>query len=138
MKENIIKTYTSKYLMFKDFPKEQSYSIRDIFIDHWSDFCEYANDNNLNIRDIVYFEVAKMMKCKTPQLGFSLYECSKCHNTHIQFIPANLNFALHVEINILTIELFLLNLNYTIAIIVTLFLLFMMLYGIFSEKIEID
>ena len=86
MKENIIKTYSNKYLMFKDFPKEQSYSIRDIFIDHWSNFCEYANNNNLNIRDIVYFEVAKMMKRKTPQLGFSLYECPECHNTHIQFL----------------------------------------------------
>ena len=42
MKENIIKTYTNKYLMFKDYPKEHSYSIRDIFIEHWSNFCEYA------------------------------------------------------------------------------------------------
>ena len=93
MKENIIKTYSNKYLMFKDFPKEQSYSIRDIFIEHWSNFCEYANNNNLNIRDIVYFEVAKMMKCKTPQLGFSLYECPECHNTHIQFHTCKSKFC---------------------------------------------
>lgn len=93
MKENIIKTYSNKYLMFKDFPKEQSYSIRDIFIDYWSDFCKYAEDNNLNIRDIVYFEVAKMMKCKTPQLGFSLYECPECHNTHIQFHTCKSKFC---------------------------------------------
>ena len=79
--------------MFKDFPKEQSYSIRDIFIDHWSDFCKYADDNNLIIRDIVYFEVAKMMKCKTPQLGFSLYECPECHNTHIQFHTCKSKFC---------------------------------------------
>ena len=75
MKENIIKTYSCKNSIFKDFPKKQSYSIKDIFVDHWSDFCKYAEDNNLIIRDIVYFEVAKMMKCKTPQLGFSFYEC---------------------------------------------------------------
>jgi len=93
MKENIIKTYSNKYLMFKDFPKEHSYSIRDIFIEHWSNFCKYANDNNLNIRDIVYFEVAKMMKCKTPQLGFSLYECPECHNTHIQFHTCKSKFC---------------------------------------------
>lgn len=93
MKENIIKTYSNKYLMFKDFPKEQSYSIRDIFIKHWSNFCEYANNNNLNIRDIVYFEVAKMMKCKTSQLGFSLYECPQCHNTHIQFHTCKSKFC---------------------------------------------
>lgn len=79
--------------MFKDFPKEHSYSIRDIFIEHWSNFCEYANINNLNIRDIVYFEVAKMMKCKTPQLGFSLYECPECHNTHIQFHTCKSKFC---------------------------------------------
>lgn len=79
--------------MFKDFPKEHSYSIRDIFIEHWSNFCEYANINNLNIRDIVYFEVAKMMKYKTPQLGFSLYECPECHNTHIQFHTCKSKFC---------------------------------------------
>lgn len=93
MKENIIKTYTNKYLMFKDFPKEQSYSIRDIFINHWSNFCEYAKQHNLNIRDIVYFEVAKMMKCRTSQLGFSLYECPKCHNPHIQFHTCKSKFC---------------------------------------------
>lgn len=93
MKENIIKTYPNKYLMFKDFPKEQPYSIRDIFIEHWSNFCEYADNNNLIIRDIVYFEVAKMMKCKTPQLGFSLYECPECHNTHIQFHTCKSKFC---------------------------------------------
>lgn len=79
--------------MFKDFPKEDSYSIRNIFIDHWSNFCKFADDNNLNIRDIVYFEVAKMMKCKTPQLGFSLYECPECHNTHIQFHTCKSKFC---------------------------------------------
>lgn len=41
--------------MFKHFSKTKTYSIRDIFIEHWHDFCNYANDNNLNIRETVYF-----------------------------------------------------------------------------------
>ena len=71
--KNIIKTYKNKYLMFKDYPKNNTYSIKDIFIEHWDNFCIYAEDNNLSIRDIVYFEVAKMMKCRTKHLGYSLY-----------------------------------------------------------------
>lgn len=135
MRENIIKTYTSKYLLFKDYPKTKSFSIRDIFIEHWNDFCIYADKNNLNIRDIVYYEVSKMMKCRTKQLGYSLYECPNCHNIHIQIIPTNLNFVLLVVINILKNVLFLLHLNFTIVIIDILFLQFMTLYGIFFTSI---
>lgn len=79
--------------MFKDFPKTKSYSIRDIFIEHWNDFCNYADDNNLNIREIVYFEVAKMMKCRTSKLGFSYFECPNCHNHHIQFHSCKSKFC---------------------------------------------
>lgn len=93
MRENIIKTYTSKYLMFKDYPKTKSFSIRDIFIEHWNDFCIYADKNNLNIRDIVYYEVSKMMKCRTKQLGYSLYECPNCHNIHIQYHSCKSKFC---------------------------------------------
>jgi len=93
MNDNIVKTYTNKYLMFKDFPKTKSYSIRDIFIKHWHDFCNYADDNNLNIREIVYFEVAKMMKCRTSKLGFSYFECPNCHNHHIQFHSCKSKFC---------------------------------------------
>lgn len=93
MKDSNIKTYTSKHLMFVDNPKKDSFSIRDIFIKHWSSFCEYANDNNLVIRDIVYYEVAKMMKCRTPALGFSLFECPNCGNTHIQFHSCKSKFC---------------------------------------------
>ena len=80
MENSNIKTYTSKYLMFKENPKKDSFSIRDIFIKHWNNFCKYADDNNLIIRDIVYYEVAKMMKCRTPKLGFSFFEYPNCGN----------------------------------------------------------
>lgn len=93
MKENVIKTYTSKYLMFKDYPKAKSFSIRDIFIEHWNNFCVYADENNLNIRSIVYYEVSKMMKCRTKQLGYSLYECPNCHNIHIQYHSCKSKFC---------------------------------------------
>jgi len=79
--------------MFKDYPKNKTYSIRDIFIERWNDFCIYAKENNLNIRDIVYFEVAKMMKCRTKHLGYSLYECPTCHNIHIQYHSCKSKFC---------------------------------------------
>ena len=91
--KNIIKTYKNKYLMFKEYPKNNTYSIKDIFIEHWDNFCIFAKDNNLNIRDIVYFEVAKMMKCRTKHLGYSLYECPNCHNVHIQYQSCKFKFC---------------------------------------------
>lgn len=36
--KNIIKTYKNKYLMFKDYPKNNTYSIKDIFTEHWDNF----------------------------------------------------------------------------------------------------
>ncbi len=93
MKDSNIKTYTSKHLMFIDNPKNGSFSIRDIFIKHWNSFCNYAKGNNFIIRDIVYYEVAKMMKCRTPALGFSLFECPNCGNTHIQFHSCKSKFC---------------------------------------------
>ena len=93
MNDNIIKTYTSKYLMLKDFPKTKTYSIKDIFIEHWHDFCGYDDNNNLKIREIVYFEVDKMMKCRTSKLGFSYFECPNYHNHHIQFHSCKSKFC---------------------------------------------
>lgn len=34
---------------------------------------------NLYIRSIVFTEVNKMRKCKTKEMGYSVYECPDCH-----------------------------------------------------------
>ena len=47
----------------------QGYSIADIFRDYWSDFL--LDNPKLNIRPVVFDNVERMMKCKTPYLGYS-------------------------------------------------------------------
>lgn len=59
------------------------FKIKDIFKSYWDSFLECLP--NLNIRDIVLYEVQKIMLCKSFKLGYSLYECPNCNNTI--FIP---------------------------------------------------
>ena len=58
-------------------------SLQVIFHYHWKAFLSFAKENNYTIRDDVIFEVEQMLKCGTLQLGFELFECPHCHNTHI-------------------------------------------------------
>lgn len=58
-------------------------SIQRIFVDNWEAF---KTDNEVirkGIRDIVTYEVDKMMKCGTLDSGFEIYECPNCHKSHI-------------------------------------------------------
>ncbi len=54
------------------------FHIKDIFDIFWESFL-LANPN-LNIRDVVYEEVYKIIRCKTVHLGYTMFECSHCDN----------------------------------------------------------
>lgn len=79
----------------KNFYKDKNikFRLKDIFSDHWDNF---VNDNqNLNIRPVVFKEVNKMISCKTASLGYSVYECSHCgeikfcyHTCKSRFCPS--------------------------------------------------
>ena len=43
----------------------------------------YAEEKNYEIRPVVSKEINKMLKCKTPELGYSVYKCPKCDNEAI-------------------------------------------------------
>jgi hypothetical protein len=52
--------------------------IKQIFIDHWDGFTkEYGN----NIRESVFHEVKKMMKCGSLENGFLEFKCDTCGET---------------------------------------------------------
>jgi len=56
--------------------KKSGFKIKDILIDNWDNF---INDNpNINIRDVVFKEVDRVISCKTSALGYSFYECPTC------------------------------------------------------------
>lgn len=58
-----------------------NFTIKQIFKDHWNNLL--LDNPGIKIRDIVYSNVNKMLKCKTIDLGFSLFVCEHCGNEKI-------------------------------------------------------
>lgn len=66
-------------------------SIQDIFIDEFDNF---INDNpNLQIRDCVFDNVEKMIKCGNFDYGYAYYECPNCNNFHMQGFTCKSRFC---------------------------------------------
>ena len=77
----IINIFNSEKELFNTYPKKYHWNLNEIFNDYWDDFTDYANNHNLNIRQVVFDEVNKMRICGTKANGYSIYECPNCHNT---------------------------------------------------------
>ena len=52
------------------------FSIKQIFKDWWNKFLDTFP--NFNIRDVVFSNVERMLKCKTWDLGFAIFSCPNC------------------------------------------------------------
>jgi predicted RNA-binding Zn-ribbon protein involved in translation (DUF1610 family) len=63
--------------------KKVKFTIKQIFNDWWNKFL--INYPNLKIRDVVFSNVNRMLKCKTPSLGFSSFVCPDCGKEKIVF-----------------------------------------------------
>lgn len=82
MNENIICTEEDKdFIKYKDKIKDKKvkFRIKDIFNDHWDNFVQAHK--NITIRDVVFKNVNKVLKCKTWALGYTEYECPNCHKS---------------------------------------------------------
>jgi hypothetical protein len=84
MRNNIIDTFNTEKEIYEKYPKTQRFEIKDIFKQHWSSFLDYAKEQDLYIRPVVTKEVDKMLDCKTPNLGYNLWQCPTCGHEHIQ------------------------------------------------------
>ena len=58
-----------------------SFTIKQIFADHWSSFLS----TNPNIRDVVITEVERMLGCGEPENGYAMYKCPTCGK--YKFLP---------------------------------------------------
>lgn len=75
----IVNEFYSEKELFDAYPKKFYWNLKDdVFTPYWDEFLNFADVNNLIIRTVVHKEVNKMMKCKTPSLGYSLFKCSNC------------------------------------------------------------
>lgn len=59
------------------------FTIKQIFKDWWNKFLEAYP--NINIRDVVFTNVSRMLKCKTWDLGYAIFKCPDCGNE--KFVP---------------------------------------------------
>lgn len=67
------------------------YSISDIFKDYWDAFL--TDNPRLKIRPVVFDNVSRMIKCKTPDLGYSFYACESCNNYMIVYNTCKSRFC---------------------------------------------
>lgn len=77
---SIVNVFNNEKELFNTYPKKFYWSLKDIFSDYWDNFLDFAKSKNLTIRDVVIRDVNRMIKCKSPALGFSLYKCPTCGN----------------------------------------------------------
>ena len=75
---SIINEFSSEKELFEVYPKKFHWYLKDIFLDYWDDFLDFANKKNISIRPVVLRDVSRMMKCKTPALGGSVFKCPSC------------------------------------------------------------
>ena len=57
-------------------------SLQEIFGLYWGKYKKWYSGK---IRDVVNENVTKMLKCRTPMLGYHMYKCKKCDN--VRLIP---------------------------------------------------
>lgn len=85
-------TIVNEYLRHSNLKiNRKGYYISDIFRDYWSSFL--TDNPNLNIRPVVFDNVERMMKCKTPDLGYSFYGCPNCDNFMIVYNTCKSRFC---------------------------------------------
>ena len=56
--------------------RKVKFTIKQIFQDWWNKFLEAYP--NLKIRDVVFSNINRMLKCKTWDLGYAIYQCPNC------------------------------------------------------------
>jgi len=59
--------------------------LKEIFTEHWDDFVAYAKSDGLDIRDIVDFEIRKVIDCGNLANGFTMYECDCGETKYVPF-----------------------------------------------------
>ena len=72
-----------EFINYEDKVKNRKtiFTIKRIFKDWWNKFLE--NYPNLNIRDVVFNNVERMLKCQTWDLGYAIFKCPDCGNEKI-------------------------------------------------------
>lgn len=63
--------------------REVNFTIKQIFSDWWDDFLK--NHPHYKIRDVIFKNIHKILRCKTFLLGYSVFSCPNCNKE--LFVP---------------------------------------------------
>lgn len=92
MEINVPNNLVNHYLKHTNLrANNKGYTIVDIFRDFWDPFLK--DNSHLNIRDDVFDNVNRMLLCRTPELGYSFYDCPNCSNFWIAFNTCKSRFC---------------------------------------------
>lgn len=71
------------FIKYKDKVKNRKtiFTIKQIFKDWWNEFL--GTYPNLNIRNVVFNNVQRMLNCQTWNLGYTIFKCPECGNEKI-------------------------------------------------------
>ena len=99
MEINVPNNLVNHYLKHTNLrANNKGYTIVDIFRDFWDPFLK--DNSHLNIRDDVFDNVNRMLLCRTPELGYSFYDCPNC-STWLLLTLVNQGFVILVVLNML-------------------------------------
>lgn len=76
MNFNIITTFHNEEELHNSFPNNRHYDVKEIYEHYWDDFIK--DNTDLNIRDTVFYNIERTLKCRTPKLGGAVFECPNC------------------------------------------------------------
>lgn len=76
MESNIIDIFTTENELHINYPNDRKYDVKEIYELYWNDFIK--DNPKLNIRETVFYNVNRMLNCRTPKLGGSVWECPTC------------------------------------------------------------
>ena len=83
MESNIIDIFTTENELHINYPNDRKYDVKEIYELYWNDFIK--DNPKLNIRETVFYNVNRMLNCRTPKLGGSVWECPACRYSCYHF-----------------------------------------------------
>ena len=90
MELNIIDIFNTEKELHVHYPNDKKYTTKDV-IEYWPSFLN--NNPNLKIRDVVYYEIDKVLSCRTPKLGGAVWECPDCGYSTYHFFTCKSRFC---------------------------------------------
>lgn len=90
---HVYENFINKYANLKSNRETHTYTIQEIFKNHWEEFLVIAKNEKIPVREAIHTEVDKLIGCKDLTKGYLYFECPDCDNYHIQGLSCHSRFC---------------------------------------------